>query len=436
MPDESRSSNGVSRRKYLSALGISATVGLAGCAGSGGDGGDGGGGDGGSSGGSGGDGGSDSDTGSGDGGSGGTTTNMSENQSYQFGFSIKNMNNPWLQVFRRIGKVYAEELGHEMQVTQAGGDAQTQIQNVRSMLNSGIDALLISPYSSDAAVGVIEQAVSQDVPVYSANSTAPTDSISMFTGFGSFNAGYRAGQLMADALKDTYGGSRVVDLVGDQADQSAVRRSNGFKQAIEETDGVEVVREIFNKGWSQQEATRNLNAFLEGDQGIDGIYAVWGGGALAARNVLDQRGMLTDKGDTENYIPIMNIDGFPGVLDAIRNGYVHTTLQQPMPFYAPISLEYMIHHLDTGSAAIPSPDSEVAAGSSASLPGTVSIQNIERNGVQPLSEPYWAPGTVTGWSTDSSDTLFPWLQPKTLAITDENVDEGYLWGNYAEDLLG
>ncbi|WP_167768421.1 sugar ABC transporter substrate-binding protein [Haloarcula amylovorans] len=425
MVSDSHSDGRISRRKYITAVGVGATVGLAGCGGDGGDGG--------------GDGGGGTATGDGGGATTGgeTATTGSDGgsgQSYKFGFSIKNMNNPWLQVFRKIGEVYAQELGHEIQVTQAGGQAQRQIQNVRSMLNSGIDGLLISPYSSDAAVGVIERAAEQDIPVYTANSSAPTDAIELFTGFGSFNAGYRAGELMIEALNDTYSGSRVVDLVGDQSDQSAVRRSEGFRQAISEADGIEIVQVIYNKGWSQQRATQNLSAFLESDSDIDGIYSVWGGGALAAVNVLDQMGMLATMDDTENYIPIMNIDGFPGVLDNIREGYIHTTLQQPMPFYAPISMEYMIHQLNSGEAAIPQPDSEVTAADSANLPNEVAVQNIEYNGVQPLSNSYWSPGTVTQWSSGDTD-YYPWLQPKTVAITQENVDAEYLWGNYASDLL-
>jgi len=207
MSDNSNRSR-LSRRKYLTTVGIGATVGLAGCTGGdGGDDSDGSGSDGDGDGGGGGDGGGDG----GDGGGNTTTTSGGDGGgAYTFGFSIKNMNNPWLQVFRRIGKLYAESLGHEMTVTQAGGDAQTQIQNVKSMLNEGIDGLVISPYSSDATVGVIEEATDQGVPVYTANSSAPTESIPMFIGFGSFDAGYRAGQKMITALSDTYGGSRVV----------------------------------------------------------------------------------------------------------------------------------------------------------------------------------------------------------------------------------
>lgn len=425
MTNETPYSDSVSRRKYLAAVSASTVAALAGCDGDGGNG------NGNGNGGNGNGGGTSTDTPT----EGETTGNSNGGDaSYHFGFSIKNMNNPWLQVFRRIGELYGDALGHDVTVSHAGGDAQTQIQNVRSMLNEGIDALLISPYSSDATVGVIEDAVDDGVPVYTANSSAPTEAVSMFTGFGSFDAGYRAGELMAQALNDEYDGSRIVDLVGDQADQSAVRRSNGFKEAISETDGVEVVREIFNEGWSQQEATQNLRSYLQTDSDIHGIYAVWGGGALAAVNVLDQEGMLATRDNTDEYIPIMNIDGFPGVLDGIRDGHIHTVLQQPMPFYAPISMEYMIHQLETGSPSIPEPGSEVAAADSASLPSEVAVENFETNGVQPLSEAYWAPGTVTDWELDGT-AYYPWLKPKTVSITQDNVDAEYLWGNYAEDIL-
>lgn len=393
MPNENQCYDSVSRRKYLTAVGA-ATATLAGCIGS-----DGGGG-----------GGSGSDT-------------------YHFGFSIKNMNNPWLQVFRRIGKLYAQSLGHRMTVTQAGGNAQTQIQNVRSMLNSDIDGLMISPYSSSSTIGVIESAVDQGVPVYTTNSSAPTEAVSMFTGFGSFNAGYRIGQKMITALKKTYGGSRVIDLVGDQADQSAIRRSRGFRKAIKEANGITVARVIYNKNWSQQAATQNLSAFLQSDKNIHGIYSVWGGGALAAVNVLRKMGMLTTRDDTKNYIPIMNIDGFPSVIDNIKKGYIHTTLQQPMPFYAPISLEYMIHHLNTGSATIPKPGSQVKTGSSSNFPNRIATKNFSHNGVKPLSTPYWAPAQVINWQLEGT-TYYPWLKPKTVAITKKNADANYLWGNY------
>lgn len=365
-------------------------------------------------------------------------------QSYKIGFSIKNMNNPWLQVFRRTGELYAQELGHEVMATQAGGSASRQIQNVNSMLNSGIDALLISPYSSNAAVGVVEKASQQGVPVYAANSSAPTEAINLFTGFGSFDAGYRAGQIIIDAVKQR-GGSRLLNLVGDQADQSAVRRSQGFLQAVEETDGIEVVQTIYNKGWSQQRATTQMSAFLQKTKDIDGVYSVWGGGALAAVNVFRKEGMLQTV-DSDEYIPIVNIDGFPNVLDNIREGYILATLQQPMPFYAPISMEYMFNHLESGEYQGPTAESKVMAagsetaattttgGSGTASTQSLEIQDMEVNGVRPFAEPYWSPATVTDWELEGT-VYHPWLKPKTVKITRDNVDAGYLWGNYAENIL-
>lgn len=417
MTDKRTKNDSVSRRRYLGAIGAGTLVGVAGCSGGGGGGSSGGG-----------------DNSSGGGSTGTTSGGSSGGNSYHIGFSIKNMNNPWLQVFRRIGKLYAESLGHKITVTQAGGKAQRQIQNIRSMMNTGIDGLMISPYSSNSTVGVIESAANQGIPVYTANSTAPTDAVEMFVGFGSAEAGHRLGKTMAEALKNTYGGSRIVNLVGDQADQSAVRRSEGFKRAIEETDGVEIARTIYNKNWGRQAATQNLTSYLQTDSDIDAIYSVWGGGALAAVEVLRSMDMLYTVDNTEQYIPIMNIDGFPGVIDQIKAGHIHTTLQQPMPFYAPIVMEYMFHQLDTGEAKLPEPGSEVKSADSANLPTELAINNFEASGAKPLQEPYWAPGAVSEYSSDGT-SYYPWLRPKTVAITKENASAPYLWGNYASEIL-
>ena len=416
MTDKSTKSERVSRRRYLGAIGAGTLVGVAGCSGGGGGGGSGGG------------------DNSGGGSTGTTSGGSSGGDSYHIGFSIKNMNNPWLQVFRRIGELYGKALGHKVTVTHAGGSGQRQIQNIRSMMNSGIDALIVSPYSSDATVGVIEQAASQDIPVYTANSTAPTDAVEMFVGFGSYEAGYRVGNLMADAIKETYGGSKLVDLVGDQADQSAVRRSQGFRDAIKETKGVTVAKVIYNKQWSRQNAIQNLTSYLRTDPDVHGIYSVWGGGALAAVDVLKDMDMLYTVDNTEQYIPIMNIDGFPGVLDQIEAGHIHTTLQQPMPFYAPIAMEYILEQLKTGDATLPKAGSKVESAVKQSLPKQVKTKNFKYNGVKPLQEPYWSPAEVADYSSDGT-TYYPWLKPKTVAIRKENVNAKYLWGNYASQIL-
>jgi len=144
--------------------------------------------------------------------------------------------------------------------------------------------------------------------------------------------------------------------------------------------------------------------------------------------------MLYTQDDTENYIPIMNIDGFPGVLDAIRSGHVHTTLQQPMPFYAPLALEYIIHQLENGEPSVPGSGSEVTAASEDSFPNEINVKDFETNGVRPLQESYWSPASITDWTLEET-AYYPWLKPKTVEITKDNADAGYLWGNYAKNIL-
>lgn len=366
----------------------------------------------------------------------GFTSTARAQDTVTFGFALNETANAWKQVFQRTGELYAEEaLGVEVVSTAADLDASRQIDQVRNMLNQGIDALLLNPASSDALVGVAEQAVGRDVPVYTADVTSPTDSINLFTGFGSVRGGRRAGETLIEAVRER-GGTRLYEMVGDPAVETITLRSEGFQQAVEETDDMEIV----GRGpgsFSREDAVTQMNAFLERDSDIDGVFSTWGGGALAAVNVLDRNDMLRTR-DEEGHIPIVPIDGFPNVLENIREGFIDAALQQPMPFYAPISMEYMMRHVETGEYRGPAAGDEVAAagGDDAEEAAvTLEIADLEVEGIRPFTEPYWSPATVEAQESSDGTELYPWMQPRAVTITPDNVDAEYLWGNFAETLL-
>jgi ribose transport system substrate-binding protein len=377
-------------------------------------------------------------------GAAGFTSTARAQDTVTIGFALNETDNAWKQVFQRTGQIYAEEaLGVEIISTGASLDATRQIDQVRNMLNQGIDALLLNPASSEALIGVTEQATSQDVPVYTADVTSPTNAVNLFTGFGSVRGGRRAGETLIEAVRER-GGSRLYEMVGDPAVQTITQRSTGFQQVVEETDDMEIV----GRGpgsFSREEAVTQMEAFLQRDAEIDGVFSTWGGGALAAVTVLRRNDMLRTR-EEDGHIPIVPIDGFPDVLENIREGFVDAALQQPMPFYAPISMEYMMMHLETGEYQGPaSGDTVVAAGAETTATTTkgegesgavqsLEIQDLEVNGVRPFTEPYWSPATVVSRESDGTE-LFPWLQPRALTITPDNVDAEYLWGNFAEEIL-
>jgi len=410
MPFE-RQDSGIRRRKYISAVGVGVTAVLAGC------GGDGGGGDGGSDGGDGGDG-DDMDEGD------EATATEAADSGYTIGFPINNLGSSWKRVFKRTSEMYAQESDHDIEllVTDAEFEATKQIDQIRSMRNQGIDALLLNAAASDAVVGIAEEVAGEGIPVYSADATATTSSIELFTGFGSVRGGRRAGEQLIEAMQPE--GGNVYALMGDPAVETIALRKQGLDEAVAAADNVELVGSGPGS-FSRDETATTLDAFMQQEQ-VDAVFSTWGGAALSAVTVLERRDMLAPKGE-EGHVPIVPIDGFPDVLENIREGFIDAALQQPMPAYGPLSFELMVQHLDSGGYQGPSAGEELTT-------DDLQLQDVESSGVRPFSEPFWAPASATTFESDG-ESLHPWMRPRAVMITEDNVDAGFLWGNYADDIL-
>jgi len=416
MPSENQG-NEIKRRKYISTVGIGVTAVLAGCGGdSGGDGGDG------EDSGDGGDGGDGSD--GGDGMSDEATATEAADSGYTFGFPVNNLGSSWKQVFKRTSEIYAQESDHdiELMVTDAEFEATKQIDQIRSMLNQGVDAMLLNSAASDALAGIADEVASQGVQVYSADATATTASIELFTGFGSVRGGRRAGEQLIEAMQPE--GGNIYALMGDPAVETIALRKQGLDEAVAAADSVELVGSGPGK-FSRDETATTLDAFMQQEQ-VDGIFSTWGGAALSAVTVLERRDMLAPKGE-EGHVPIVPIDGFPDVLENIREGFIDAALQQPMPAYGPLSFELMIQHLNSGGYQGPSAGQELTT-------DDLQLQDVEFNGIRPFSESFWAPASATTFESDG-ESLHPWMKPRAVMITEDNVDAGFLWGNYANKIL-
>jgi ABC-type sugar transport system substrate-binding protein len=415
----------IGRRKYISTLGAGVTALLAGCSGDGGGGdGDGGGGDGGSDGGDGMDDGGDTPTPS----PTPTDTMAAETTAsgggYTIGFPINNLGSSWKQVFRRTSEIYVQEsdLDVELVVTDAEFEATNQIDQIRSMMNQGIDALLLNAAASDAVAGIAEEVANAGIPVYSADATASTDVVNLFTGFGSVRGGRRAGERLIEAMQPD--GGNVYAIMGDPAVETIALRKQGLDNAVADADNVEIVGSGPGN-FSRDKTATALDAFMQQEQ-VDGIFSTWGGAALSAVTVLERRDRLFEKGE-DGHVPIVPIDGFPDVLKNIRDGYIDAALQQPMPAYGSLSFELMVQHLDSGSYQGPSPGDELTA-------DDLQLQDIEYEGVRMFSEQFWAPATTTSFESDDT-SLHPWMKPQAVMITEDNVEADFLWGNYADTIL-
>ena len=370
--------------------------------------------------------------GNGDGGSsgGGTTTGSSGSESsdgYTFGYSPLYMADDWFTTWTKAGQWYAEDNGIDLITSNPSADPAKQASQVKSMLNEGIDGLIISPVDSEASASIVDEAVANDVPVICSNSMSVNPKTKLFVAFDNYSAAEVCADLALQHLEDKYGEPRgqVLDVMGPQRMQTLVQRREGFEKPLDEYDGIEV--HSIETDLSREDAQTKVTNFLRTEGELDVVYAANPNAMLGAQSALERFDMRKPRGE-EGHVYSTLFAANPPVVEAINNGYIDSALNQTPMFYGPISIKYMKMYLDADrdDSVFPEIGSEVTSDG-------LEISGNEHLGVNPWENPLWAPAQVKDIteSFPSANGSYPYFQTNHLVVDESNVNEPYLWGNLA-----
>jgi ribose transport system substrate-binding protein len=373
----------------------------------------------------------ESDSGSGSGASTGSTDSGGSggDGDYTIGFQVGGLQNSWFTALARAAEWYADEIGVELNIADGELDPTRQVTVARNLINTGVDALIVNPFDSEAMATPVEEAAEQGIPTFSVDSVATSPELNLYTAFGNFEAGQRAAENAVMQLEEQTG-SREGQLVEVMIEQSAalgVARHEGTVAGIEQYDDVEIVGEIITNN-TRQDTTTKVTNYLQSNSDVDGFvcHAVTtGNGTL---NALERQDMKVARGEDGHRI-ISQIDAGPTTLDAIGDGFVDVAIDQPVHFYAPITLHYIKEYLDAGGDESVLPNAGTTVESDAMSFESSAAQ--EATGRNVWAENVWAPANVQ--STDTVDDV-PWFRTNSVKVTQENADADYLWGNWITDV--
>ena len=352
-----------------------------------------------------------------------TQSNSGQDNSYHIGFAIMGLGgDPWMGAFLKGAKWYAQDMGLKLTVTDGQFDVTKQINDMKRLIRQDVDAILTSPVQSDASVKVVEQANQQNIPVFTANSTASTSAVPMFTAFGNADAAATAADVMANRLKQRFGSAKgsVAEVMLPQKSETFVARHKGFVNGLNKYDNINIDSQ-FEYDQTQQDATNKISTQLQrGD--FDALYCPDLLSGLAAMSAFENEGVKKPIGN-KSHITTIGLDAGPTTLDAIRNGYFDAAVDQPNLFYAPISMKYMVDYLDAGqkSTAIPDPGKKFTKGDL-----TISTGN-KHDSIDPWAKPLWAPAQVEKMKFDDGSQTF--FKTSGVVVDKDNADAPYLWGN-------
>lgn len=235
----------------------------------------------------------------------------------RIGLSISTLNNPFFVSLRDGAQQAADEAGVELIISDAQNDAATQQDDVQNFVTQEVDAILVNPVDSEAVVPAVQAANQADIPVIALDRGAAGGEIATLIASDNIEGGRLAGEELIELV----GSGPVAQLEGIPGASPTRNRGQGFEEAINAQDAVELVASQ-TANFDRAEGLNVTENVLQSSPEIKGIFAQNDEMALGAVRALGNRAG-TD-------VKIVGFDAVEDALKAIQDGKMNATVaQQP-----------------------------------------------------------------------------------------------------------
>lgn len=197
-------------------------------------------------------------------------------------------------------------LGADVIVQNANNQQELQNQQIESLVEAGVDVLIVIPVSSAGCRRAIAKAKQAGVQVISYERLVLQTDIDLYISFENTNLGRQMGQGLLDYLDK----GNVLLINGDEEDQNSVLYRNGYMEVLQpqiDAGNIHIAGEVWAKNWTKEVAYDTVEELFESGEQIDGIIAENDSlaemaiQALSERDVIDQTVVVGQDGDLGAY---------------------------------------------------------------------------------------------------------------------------------------
>lgn len=226
-------------------------------------------------------------------------------------------------------KAEAEKRGYDLVEVVADGDAQTQNQQIQSLITQGVDAILVCAVDQNTIERALMAAQRAGIPVVAYDRDLPDSRVvAAFVGPDSLSDGREAGAYTAAQLKEVVGEKVVVELIGALNDQNGIDRSKGFREELAGLDNVKLVE--VPTDWDSARALSGTQNAFQANPVVHAVYAATDTHIPAVETVLTDLGKLNKVGE-EGHVVVTGVngsnDGYQAVLKSTADGIVVMDLE-------------------------------------------------------------------------------------------------------------
>lgn len=225
--------------------------------------------------------------------------------------------------------------------TDARQDNNKQIQDIKNLMDMGIDLLIVSPNESAPLTAIISE-VHKTTPVIVLDRKINTDDYTVFIGSDNYLIGQKAGEYVTSLYRNKK--INVLEIAGLLGSTPAIERSQGFYDTISANENITIAKKI-TANWLRDTAEDKMLDFLSSDEfdnTIDVVYSHNDPMAYGAYKALTKMNIPIDY--------IIGIDGLAGEtggIELVKNGIIDLTFMYPTGGYE--AIEYAIKILNKES---------------------------------------------------------------------------------------
>ena len=191
---------------------------------------------------------------------------------------LKTLNHPFFVDMRRGAQEAADRLGVTLQVQAAEReiDVEKQMQIVENLIQTGIQALCITPSGSREIVSALVKARDAKVPIVVVDTRLDAKAAAdagvrpaTFVGSDNYEGGKLAGEYM---IKASNGQARVAILEGIPGHETGDSRLRGFRDAVTAAPGISIVASQ-PANWERDQGFNVFQNMLQAHPDIDSVFA-------------------------------------------------------------------------------------------------------------------------------------------------------------------
>ena len=207
----------------------------------------------------------------------------------------------------KIGAYFHDNV--ELRFAVAYDSDERQIQQIDSLVGAGIDLLIVAPNQVSTISPAIDRAYDKGIPVIVFERKTNTKKYTAYMGADNYEMGHLMGEYIATRLNER---GRIIEVMGLKGSSPAIERHNGFREAIAQHPGIQVVATL-QGDWTEPTAYNTVKQWLDMNKGSEKIDLVFGMNdrtAMGARKAFEEDGRA---------LPLFcGIDGLPGDNGGIR----------------------------------------------------------------------------------------------------------------------